>query len=107
MQKKRLFSWSCQRGPAGCPVSECGKVDPRAECGCSITENLQGFAGPKKKLRILGKRESYRERQSRTLRELFGKKERNFPQRERECVEKEAVVGKLLLISNYRAQLVH
>lgn len=48
MQKNRLFSWSWQRGPAGCPVSECGKVDPRAECGCSITENLQGFAGPKK-----------------------------------------------------------
>ena len=40
--------------------------------------------------------------------ELFEKKERNFPQRERERVEKEAaVVGKLLLISNYRAQLVH
>ena len=42
--------------------------------------------------------------------ELFGKKERNFPERERERerVDKEAaVVGKLLLISNYRAQLVH
>ena len=44
--------------------------------------------------------------------ELFGKKERNFPERERERererVEKEAaVVRKLLLISNYRAQLVH